>query len=109
MHEKSLVFLRDLSGQDRGRWGIHGISAGLAAHEFTHILGVGNKEGPHLSNTNYIPDTKATAYDYGWAFGGAINAHRKQSRQLEMKGVLPANPSGMWVPVNQRVAHRREY
>lgn len=74
-------------GADTGRWGINGISGGLAAHEFTHLLGVDNhNDGPYLSNTRYISGTRATPYDYGWAFGGAIKSHRAASRQYRGDG-----------------------
>jgi RHS repeat-associated protein len=69
------------TGADTGRWGINGVSVGLGAHEFTHLLGVNNhNDGAYLSNTNYIPGRTATASDYGWAFGGAINSQRNGSR-----------------------------
>jgi RHS repeat-associated protein len=53
-----------------------------AAHEFTHMLGVNDRDsGSYLSNTKGVQRTiSATAYDYGWAFGGAINDHRFESR-----------------------------
>jgi RHS repeat-associated protein len=74
-----------------------------AAHEFTHILGVGEHRGTNVSNTKgALRAMSATAYDYGWAFGGAINDHREDSRQLEMRGVIPANPSGVWVRGRER-------
>jgi hypothetical protein len=53
-----------------------------AAHEFTHMLGVGEHYGANVSNTTgALRAMSATAYDYGWAFGGAINEHREGSRQ----------------------------
>lgn len=69
-----------------------------AAHEFTHMLGVDDRySGAFLSHTKQTQRAmSATAYDYGWAFGGAINDHREGSRPLEMRGVMPANPSGIW-------------
>jgi RHS repeat-associated protein len=74
-----------------------------AAHEFTHVLGVGEHAGTNVSNTKgALRAMSATAYDYGWAFGGAINNHRDDSRQLEMRGVMPANPSGIWVRSRER-------
>ena len=86
-----------MTSYDSGQWGINGVSDGLAAHEFTHFLGVDNhNDGPYLSNTLYDSGRLATDYDYGWAFGGAINDHREASRPIEMRGILPANPSGIW-------------
>lgn len=61
-------------------------------------MGAGDHEGVSFfmdTHSNHGPAT-ATGYDYGWALGGAINAHRDQSRPLEMRGILPANPSGIW-------------
>ena len=79
--------LRLFSGQDGGRWGINAVGIGIAAHEFTHLLGVSNhNDGPYLSNTIYNHGTTATAYDYGWAFGGAINSHRSESRPYVSSG-----------------------
>ena len=53
-----------------------------AAHEFTHVLGVGEHAGTNVSNTKgALRAMSATAYDYGWAFGGAINDHREGSRR----------------------------
>ena len=53
-----------------------------AAHEFTHMLGVDDRSsGIYLSNTEGAQRAmSATAYDYGWAYGGAINEHRFESR-----------------------------
>jgi len=73
---------------DTGTWNIKTLSSGGAAHEFTHLLGVDDRSsGPYLSNTNILNDSSvpwhATAYDFGWAFGGAINSHRSESRQYK--------------------------
>jgi hypothetical protein len=59
-----------------------------AAHEFTHMLGVNNRySGSYLSNTYGAQRaTSATAYDYGWAFGGAISSHRFESRPIVATG-----------------------
>lgn len=74
-------------GPDRGQMEIDGGKRGLAAHEFTHLLGVDDRySGAYLSNTyeqQRSPDTKATASDYNWAFGGAVTSHRAESRQYK--------------------------
>jgi hypothetical protein len=59
-----------------------------AAHEFTHMLGVNDRRsGFYLSNTHGDGRAaSATAYDYGWAFGGAINLHRFESRPIVATG-----------------------
>jgi RHS repeat-associated protein len=71
-------------GPDTGKWNNQ---TPFAAHEFGHLLGVGDrKQGPELMNqNNFSVDQKANAYDYGWAFGGAINAHRGASRPTEIR------------------------
>jgi len=70
-------------GPDTGELALDaGIRKSEAAHEFTHLLGVNNREtGSYLSNKYGAQRAlTATAYDYGWAFGGAINEHRESSR-----------------------------
>ena len=78
-------------GPDTGRWNLgkgvndKGIIGGVAKHEFTHLLGVDNRySGAYISSVPWLsnprPSEKATAYDYGWALGGAINSHRESSR-----------------------------
>lgn len=95
-------FIRPASpfgGPDRGQIALDaGIRNSEAAHGFTHILGVDDRySGSYVSNTKGAQRSmSATAYDYGWAFGGAINDHRAASRPIEMRGILPANPSGIW-------------
>jgi RHS repeat-associated protein len=73
-------------GPDVGQIEIDGGPRGLASHEFTHLVGVDDRySGAYLSNTYEArrgPNMNATAYDYGWAFGGAINIHRDNSRPL---------------------------
>jgi RHS repeat-associated protein len=70
-------------GPDRGEIAIDaGTRNNEAAHEFTHMLGVDDRNsGAYLSNTYGAGRAQsATDYDYGWAFGGAINEHRSESR-----------------------------
>jgi len=64
-------------GPDSGSWNVNNLARGVAAHEFTHLVDVDDrKEGPYLTHTNMLDDSSvpksATAYDYGWALGGAI-------------------------------------
>lgn len=74
-----------LGRPDTGQVSLDAGQKGIAAHEFTHLLGVDDRyRGTFLSNTYASQrsfDMKATPYDFGWAFGGAINAHRAASRQ----------------------------
>lgn len=77
-------------GPDTGRWN-YGNLSDTAAHEFGHLLGVDDHDGLVLMNTNHlneplIPHAAATAYDYGWALGGAINSHRSESRSYVSNG-----------------------
>ena len=93
---------RIFGGPDSGQWNVNNLGRGVAAHQFTHLLGVDDrKEGPYLSNTNGLNDSSvpksATAYDYGWALGGAINSHRTESKPYlispnsgETRGATPA-------------------
>jgi hypothetical protein len=59
------------SGPDTGVWNINNLGNGVAAHEFTHLLGVDDRtSGAVLSNTNGLNDPTvphhATASDFGW-------------------------------------------
>lgn len=70
-------------GQDTGVWNYNNLGTGVAAHEFTHLLGVGDRSsGAVLSNTNYLNDPSiphtATANDLRWGVQEATqgaNAH----------------------------------
>jgi len=77
-------------GPDRGQIEIDGGKRGLAAHEFTHLLGVDDRySGAYLSNTyegQRSRGMKATASDYEWALGGAAESHRAGSRQYKGNG-----------------------
>ena len=76
-----------LGGPDTGRWNIDKAASSSPAHEFGHLLGVDNKSGYNLLNNDPgARSQRATAYDYGWAFGGAINAHRSESRPAVFTG-----------------------
>lgn len=73
-----------LGGSDSGTWNIQNLNK-TAGHEFAHLLGVKDRNnGNVLSNTNLLNDTSiplfATASDFGWALGGAIDSHRNGSR-----------------------------
>ncbi len=53
------------------------MSGNIAAHEFAHLLGVEDKDGPNLSNSNSIDghwaiNAHATAQDFKWAVGGEL-------------------------------------
>lgn len=77
-----LIPLLFLGGPDTGKWNIRNVGRD-AGHEFGHLLGVDDHEGQFFMDTHPrhrpSPGT-ATAYDYGWAFGGAIKDHRNESR-----------------------------
>jgi RHS repeat-associated protein len=79
-----------LGRPDTGQVSLDAGQKGIAAHEFTHLLGIEDRySGAFLSNTYESQrsfDMKATAYDFGWAFGGAINEHRAVSRQAVSQG-----------------------
>ncbi len=87
---------RHFSGADTGRWNLGkgtdgGIIGGVARHEFTHLLGVNNRDGGKFLSTspwltNPRPSLVATPYDYGWALGGIINTHRGQGRSQTYRG-----------------------
>jgi hypothetical protein len=53
------------------------LGLGVAAHEFTHLLGTGDKPGLVLSNTNMLNDPgiprTATSTDFGWGIREAIS------------------------------------
>lgn len=86
-------------GPDRGEIKIDaGTRNSEAAHEFTHMLGVNDRRsGAYLSNTFGAQRAmSATGYDYGWAFGGAINAHRAASRSIQTSGVLVGAGPSIW-------------
>jgi RHS repeat-associated protein len=78
-----------MGGPDVGEIAVDaGTRKSEAAHEFTHMLGVNDRRsGFYLSNTHGDERAaSATAYDYGWAFGGAINLHRFESRPIVATG-----------------------
>jgi len=65
-------------GPDTGVWDINSLGSGVAAHEFTHLLGARDKSGMVLSNTNFLNDPSiphsATARDFGWGILEATSA-----------------------------------
>jgi len=87
-----------IQGIDTGVWNFNSLGSGVAAHEFTHLLGVGDrKDGDMvLSNTDFlnnnnIPRT-ATSRDFGW---GVKEATGSVGLGLSMKSWYngPALPS----------------
>jgi RHS repeat-associated protein len=86
-----------LGGPDTGRWNAQRLDTGTAQHEFTHLLGVDDQDGPNLSRSRApagerrSPDT-ATRQDYLWAMGGTIDFHRGTSRK---DGIRQPDPRGM--------------
>lgn len=78
-------------GPDTGKWNINNLVSSVGAHEFTHLLGVRDRNsGAYLSNTNMLNDPSvprhATADDFRWALGGAIEMHRWESRPNVITG-----------------------
>jgi RHS repeat-associated protein len=65
-------------GPDTGVWNIDNLGNGVAAHEFTHLLGVDDKSGAVLSNTNLLNDPNiphtATSRDFSWGIKEASSS-----------------------------------
>lgn len=65
-------------GPDTGVWNINNLGTGVAAHEFTHLLGVDDKSGSVLSNTNLLNDPSiphtATSRDFSWGIREATSS-----------------------------------
>jgi len=65
-------------GPDTGVWNINNLGNGVAAHEFTHLLGVDDKSGAVLSNTNLLNDPNiphtATSRDFSWGIKEATSS-----------------------------------
>ena len=65
------------SGPDTGVWNINNLGNGVAAHEFTHLLGTYDKPGMVLSNTMLLNNPaiphQATTSDYRWGGQEAVS------------------------------------
>jgi hypothetical protein len=65
-------------GPDTGIMNINDVlNTPVAAHEFTHMLGVNDKSGPNLSNNSLVEGGwgtvgKATQQDFRWALGPVV-------------------------------------
>jgi RHS repeat-associated protein len=74
------------TSHDEGRWNINSVMQGTTAqHEFGHLLGVENKPGFTLMNTD--PGARhpsMTAQDFDWTFGSEVVAQRQQSRMTSV-------------------------
>lgn len=85
-----------LGGPDRGVWNIHNLSGGVAAHEFTHLLGVWDKKGSVLSNTNLLNDSTiprhATANDLRWGVREATQENRMTDLSIWQNSGMTVNP-----------------
>jgi RHS repeat-associated protein len=75
------------TGKDSGQWNINKIGTGsgkspsMPAHEFGHLLGIDDKQGKVMMNTD--PSKRhsvLTAADFDAGFGSEINQQRKESR-----------------------------
>ncbi len=76
-------------GPDTGRMNINDVG-GVAAHEFTHLLGVNDKQGPYLSNTNgreWPNPIHATSQDFRWGIKEATT----QVSKMKDAGNLPSD------------------
>ena len=66
-------------GPDRGVLQVNDVlQTPVAAHEFTHVLGVTDKDGRNLSNSNlfdggWATTAKANQQDFQWALGPTVN------------------------------------
>jgi RHS repeat-associated protein len=84
-------------GPDTGKWNVRSLGAGVAAHEFTHLLGVGDHAGSVLSNTRILNDPtiprRATREDYARAFGPAVQDYRNLAQAASRAGF-----TRVWAP-----------
>ncbi|MBX9604460.1 MAG: hypothetical protein K2X35_25900 [Bryobacteraceae bacterium] len=87
-----------LGGPDTGVWNINNLGSGVAAHEFAHLLGVNDKFGMVLSNTNLLNNSaiprQAMAADFGWGVREAVSgvnswAHGPAFRSMRYGEVFP--------------------
>ncbi len=86
-------------GPDTGVFNVNSLST-IAAHEFTHLLGVWDKPGAVLSNTNILNDPtlphNATASDFGWGIREAVNSVNMGRDMIgscaEYCGLVPSQP-----------------
>ncbi|MEK6322106.1 MAG: RHS repeat-associated core domain-containing protein [Acidobacteriota bacterium] len=76
------------SAPDTGVWRFSRIvQGGVAAHEFTHLLGVDDRHnGGNISTTGQSVYPMAVQDDYGWALSGGIRSHRNEGRQYYGNG-----------------------
>jgi RHS repeat-associated protein len=89
-------------GPDTGIWNFNNLGSGVAAHEFTHLLGTGDKPGMVLSNTNLLNDPSiphtATARDFQWGIqetSSGVNTWMNAPPYQPMRyGELWNKPSG---------------
>lgn len=86
------------SGPDTGVWNINNLGNGVAAHEFTHLLGTYDKPGMVLSNTMLLNNPaiphQATTSDYRWGVQEAVShvnswMHAPAYRSMRYGEVFP--------------------
>jgi hypothetical protein len=71
------------SAPDVGTWNYQSFSTGTPRHEFTHLLGVDDRNsGPSVSNNTHLVMPNANNDDFNWAAGGVVDAHRRASRPI---------------------------
>lgn len=82
------------TSQDAGRWNIDSMSKTIPAHEFGHLLGIDNKSGYVLMNTNTNQrHPTMTAQDFDWTFGDTVTQQRYDS-QFESRFEWSGNSGG---------------
>jgi hypothetical protein len=78
-------------GPDTGVFNINSLASGVAVHEFTHLLGVENKLGAVLSNTNILNDPtiphSATAADFRWGIREAVSGVNSWMNQPQYRSM----------------------
>jgi hypothetical protein len=68
-----------MGGPDRGIMNVNDVlQTPVAAHEFTHVLGVNDKDGRNLSNSSLVDGgwattARATQQDFRWALGPTMS------------------------------------
>src|SRR5262249_28412258 len=92
---RALAPLAGRKGIDTGVWNYNEVvGGGVAAHEFTHLMGVTNHDGAVLSNGDFINDKRlpraATQTDFEWALRGTrpnFDAARSAASRARSKTV----------------------
>jgi RHS repeat-associated protein len=72
--KSSLVYRSSVfGGPDRGVWNINDMrTTDMPAHEFTHLLGVGDREAGDSISNHWNDTPKANSQDFKWALSGTL-------------------------------------